>query len=280
MRMLFLLVVLIYGCGQSPQPIPYGYNDKVGEYFEVSDSTKLYFEVYGAGAPILLIHGGVFGYISEFSQLIPILSEEFQVICLATRGHVKSDIGHEPYSYEQRADDAYKLLQHLGAGQVTVIGFSDGGFAAYKLAAMYPDLVKKVVAIGAGDDPPKDSPGNSNYSAESLLAEYPDHFQKRLEYMPEPQRWDESLQMLNDLYNMSYVSKETFEKISCPVLVMGGDGDEYSTPKEFLAVHEYLDDSQLSIVPGCSHVVFFCNFPAVWESMKLFLGHHDLEANY
>lgn len=222
-----------------------------------------------------MLHGGVFGYISEFAPFIPVLSEEFQVICLATRGHGKSDIGHEPFSYEQRADDAYKLVQHLKLDDVTVIGFSDGGFAAYKLAAMYPDIVKKVVAIGAGDDPPKDTPGNSNYSAESLLSEYGDFFKKKLEYMPEPERWDESLQMLNDLYNKSSISKETFEKISCPVLIMGGDSDEYSTPKEFLAVHEYLNDSQLSIIPGCSHVVFFCNFPAVWESMRPFIGKNE-----
>jgi pimeloyl-ACP methyl ester carboxylesterase len=273
MKVLILLISLLFGCSQSDDPIQYGYNEQAGEYFEVSEDTRLYYEIYGEGPAILLLHGGVFGYIDEYEELIPVLAEKHRVICLATRGHVKSDIGTEPYSYEQRASDAYQLLQHLNVSSVTVIGFSDGGFTAYKMAAIYPDLVEKVVAIGAGDDPPKDSPGNSNYNAEDLLSEYGDYFQKRVDNMPEPERWNESLEMLNELYNSSFVSKETFQRIKCPVLVMGGDRDEYSTPEEFLAVHKHLQDSQLAIIPGCSHVVFFCNFPAVWESMKIFLGY-------
>ena len=155
--------------------------------------------------------------------------------------------------------------------KVTVIGFSDGGFAGYKLAAMYPDVVERLVAMGAGDDPPSETPGTSSYSAEKLMAEYRDHFEKRVAHMPEPERWGESLEMLNDLYNSSSVSKETFEKIECPVLVMAGDGDEYSDPAENLRAHQYLPDSRLSIIPGCGHVILRCNFPAVWESMRIFL---------
>ena len=92
---------------------------------------------------------------------------------------LKSDIGTEPYSYEQRAEDAYKLIKHLGLEKVTVIGFSDGGFAAYKLAAIYPEVVEKIVAMGAGDDPPKDEPGSSSYSADSLMKNYGDFFKSQ-----------------------------------------------------------------------------------------------------
>jgi pimeloyl-ACP methyl ester carboxylesterase len=121
------------------------------------------------------------------------------------------------------------------------------------LAAIYPDVVERLVAMGAGDDPPTETPGNSSYSAESLMAEYGDHFEKRVAHMPEPERWAESLEMLNELYNSSSVSKETFEKIRCPVLVMAGDG----------------------VIPGCGHVILYCNYPAVWESMRIFLGYGD-----
>jgi pimeloyl-ACP methyl ester carboxylesterase len=272
MRLLALISLALFTQNLLAQSVPYGYNDDAGEYFDVGNNTNLYFEIYGEGTPLLMLHGGVFGYIDEFEYLIPKLAEKYQVICLATRAHVKSDVGNEPYTYEQRASDAFKLIQHLGLKKVTVIGFSDGGFAAYKLAAIYPDVVEKMVVMGAGDDPPKPGPGTSSYSAESLMADYADFFEKRVAAMPEPDRWDESLKMLNDLYDNSAVSEETFKKIKCPVLVMSGDDDEYSDPKECLAAHEFLPDSRLSTIPGCGHVILYCNFPAVWESMKPFLG--------
>ena len=254
------------------QSIPYGYNDEAGAYFDVGNSTKLYYEVYGEGPPLLILHGGVFGYIDEFEYLIPKLAEKYQVVCLATRGHVKSDIGNEPFTYEQRANDAYKMIKHLGLEKVTVIGFSDGGFAAYKLAAIYPEVVEKMIVMGAGDDPPSDEPGTSNYSADDLMAGMGEYFGKRVENMPEPERWGESLEMLNDLYNSSHVSEETFSKIKCPVMIMSGDADEYSNPAACLAAHNYIPNSTLSIIPGCGHVILYCNFPAVWESMRPFLG--------
>ena len=254
------------------QNIPYGYNEAAGNYFDVGNNTNLYYEVYGEGAPLLILHGGVYGYIDEFEYLIPKLAEKYQVVCLATRGHVKSDIGNESFTYDQRANDDFKLIQHLQLQKVTVIGFSDGGYAAYKLAAIYPDVVEKMVVMGAADDPPKDEPGTSSYSAEDLMKGMGDYFKKRVENMPEPDRWDESLKMLNDLYNNSTLSEETFKKIKCPVLVMSGDADEYASPAACVAAHQYIPDSRLSIIPGCGHVILYCNFPAVWESMKPFLG--------
>ncbi len=273
MKYLTIFSLLLFTQSLVSQSIPYGYNDDTGKYFDVGNNTKLYYEIYGKGDPLLILHGGVFGYIDEFAELIPKLSDNYQVICLATRGHVKSDVGSEPYTYEQRAIDAYKLIQHLNLNNVTVIGFSDGGFAAFKLAALYPDVVEKMIVMGAGDDPPAEIPGNSSYSADTLLHYHGDYFEKRIAHMPEPDRWSESLDMLNDLYNNSFVSEETFKLVKCPVLVMGGDGDEFSSPEEFLAVYRYLPNAQLSIIPGCDHVIMFCNFPAVWESMKLFLGY-------
>jgi pimeloyl-ACP methyl ester carboxylesterase len=271
-----LLLLILFSQSLLGQPIPYGYNGEAGAYFKVGDNTKLYYEVYGEGPPLLLLHGGVFGYIDEFEYLIPELAKKYQVICLATRGHVKSDIGSEPNTYEQRANDAFKLIQFLGLESVTVIGFSDGGFAAYVLAAKYPDVVEKTVVMGAGDDPPGEGRGSS-YSADSLMAEYGEHFRKRVANMPEPERWGESLEMLNELYNTSTISKDIFEKIKSPVLVMGGDGDEYSGPEENLAAHRYLPDSRLSVIPECGHVILYCNFPAVWESMKIFLDYDEAQ---
>ncbi len=268
-----VLLLAIYGCNTGDS-IPYGYNVNTGSYFVADSSTSLYYEIYGEGEALILLHGGVFGYIDEFENLIPQLTSLYQVICLGTRGHVKSDIGKSPLSYSQRANDILMLLKHLNLETVTIVGFSDGGLSAYKFAALYPDMVQKMVVIGAGDDPVSELSSNdpSTYSVEYLLDLDSAYFDNRRAYMPEPERWNESLMMLNDLYNSDGISVETFERIDCPVLIMSGDKDDFATPEAAEVAHQHIANSQLSIIPGCGHVILYCNFPAVWASMQLFLG--------
>ena len=266
------LLCCLVSVSASGQQMPYGNNPSAGHFLDVGNC-KIYYEVYGQGEPMVLLHGGVYGYIDEFEPFIERLSKRYRVICIATRGHGKSDIGHSPYTYTQRAEDAYKVIRSITKDSVYVLGFSDGGYSALKLAALHPDLVKKLVVIGAGDLP-KLAAGQKRYeqyNAINLMKSDSSFFSGRLALMPEPDRWNESLSMLNDLYNKDFVSVETFKKIKCPTLVMAGDRDEYSSTGSFLACKQSISQAQLAIIPGCGHVVFYCNFPAVWDSLEPFL---------
>lgn len=249
--------------------VQYGYNKAAGHYFESEEQTKLYYEIYGEGDPILMLHGGVYGYIDEYAPFINELVKTNQVICLATRGHVKSDIGTKPFSYKQRAADAKKLLDHLHIEKATVIGFSDGGLSGFQLAADYPEIVEKMVIIGAGEVPADN--GTSNYTAEELMKNNNDFFQNRVDRMPEPERWAESVQMLNDLYNNHRISSETFGRIKSPVLLLTGSKDGFASPDRVSAAHQLIENSDVSIIPNCGHVVFLCNWDATWASIKPFL---------
>jgi pimeloyl-ACP methyl ester carboxylesterase len=200
-------------------------------------------------------------------------SQNYQVICIATRGHGKSDIGHTPNSFQQRADDVYKVVRSITKDSVTVLGFSDGGHVALKLSALHPEWVKKVIDIGAGDLPklPAGEIRFEHYVGKKLMEEYPDFFKSRLALMPEPDRWQECLDMQNEMYDKDFVSTESFEKIKCPALIMGGDNDRYNPIESFVKCKTAIANAQLSIIPGCGHVVFFCNFPAVWAGIEPFL---------
>ncbi len=265
---LSLLITGVNNCFS--QDIPYGNNPSAGHYYNVGDA-KIYYEIYGKGKPVVMLHGGVHGYIDEFSPFIKRLAENFQVICIATRGHGKSEIGKTPFSYKQRAEDAYKVIRSITKDSVIVIGFSDGGLSALKLATLYPELVSKMVVMGVGDRPSNRKQKKLNYTAESLMKSDSSFFAGRLKLMPEPKRWNESLSMLNNMYNNDYMSKETFERIQCPVLLMNGDRDGYSTIDEFIQCAKYIPKAQVAMIPACHHVLFFCNFPAVWASIEPFL---------
>ena len=69
-------------------------------YFSSFDSTKIYYEIYGHGKPLVLLHGDLYGDISEYGKLIPVLQKSFKVIAIETRGHGKSWIGKQTFSYQ------------------------------------------------------------------------------------------------------------------------------------------------------------------------------------
>lgn len=262
---------LVITPAQTTKKVSYGNNPAAGKYANIGDA-QLYYEIYGHGKPIVLLHGGVYGYIDEFEPFIDQLSQTNQVICLATRGHGKSDIGNTPFSWQQRADDAYKVIRSITKDSVIVLGFSDGAAAGLKLAATHPEIVSKLVAIGFGDTPKERSKEKYNYTPELLMGQAKQLFESRKALMPQPERWGQCLSWLNKLYNDDFLSKETFTRIKCPVLLMTGDRDNYHTVESLVSISKVIPGSRLSVIPGCHHVVFFCNFPAVWESIKPFLA--------
>jgi pimeloyl-ACP methyl ester carboxylesterase len=268
--MVWLVTTFLVCNSLQGQTISYGNNSEAGNYFNVGDA-KLYYEVYGKGKPFVLLHGGVYGYIDEFQPFIEHLSQNYQVICIATRGHGKSEAGKGDFSFQQRAEDAYKVIRNITKDSVILLGFSDGGYSAFRLAATHPELVKKLIVIGAGDYATNTKKQKFNYTSEGLMKYDSAFFKSRLALMPEPERWREILTKLTKMYNEDLTSTETFQKIKCPTLVMAGDRDDYLSQEAMVSCAKAIPNSQLSIIPGCSHVVFFCNFPAVREAIGPFL---------
>jgi pimeloyl-ACP methyl ester carboxylesterase len=255
----------------SPSPanaIPYGANEKNGRYVTSGDA-KIYYEVYGTGKPLVILHGGIVGSTYEMREFIDSLSKRFQVIAVSTRGHGKSSIGSANPTYSQKAEDVNAVIKAVTKDSVIVLGFSDGAYTGYFLAALNPEKVKKVIAIGAGVW--NRGFRNFNNSRQALFSMDSLYFKQQLSLMPEPKKWDEWLEKGNKYYNALNIGKETFGAIKCPVLVMAGESDENAPLKTVIAAYEMIPNAQLSIIPGAPHPVFMANFPAIWESMKPFL---------
>lgn len=140
--------------GQTPDGyapgIAYGNNN--GAYL-LSNDAKIYYEIYGEGDPVLVLHGGLVGSIAEMGQLIDNLAQTHQVIAVNTRGHGKSDIGTQTPSYAVKAQDAYNVLTHVSDKPALLLGFSDGAYTAYHFARQFPEKTAKIIAIGAGEWP-------------------------------------------------------------------------------------------------------------------------------
>jgi len=250
--------------------IPYGNNEKAGNYVK-SDDAKIYYEIYGKGAPILVLHGGQVGCTYEMGRFIDELSKNYQVIAVSTRGHGKSEIGHSPVTYNQRANDALAVLNEVTKKPAIVLGFSDGAYAAYKLASMYPDKVKKIIAIGAGEnlDHMRKVPHNT---VEDFKKADEKFVETQLAIMPEPDRWQEYLDNMNTFYNKDMIAdKKLFMSIKCPVLVIAGELDPNAPLDTIITAYKMIPNAQLAIIPNAPHQVFVKNFDAVWASIVPFL---------
>lgn len=248
--------------------IPYGNNPKAGHYANVGDA-KIYYEVYGKGKPLVMLHGGIVGSTFEMAPFIDSLSKRFQVIAVSTRGHGKSEMGSEVPSYQRKANDVHAIIQAVTKDSVIVLGFSDGAYTGYVLAQTFPETVNKLIAIGAGEW--KQGFRTFAFTRNMLFGLDSLYFKQQLTLMPQPGRLDQWLLSINQYYNSVSIGKEILGNIRCPVLVMAGEKDQNAPLKTVIAAYEMIPNAQLSIIPAAPHPVFLVNFPAVWASIGPFI---------
>jgi pimeloyl-ACP methyl ester carboxylesterase len=114
---------------------------------------------YGAGAPLLLIHGDFSDGLGAWGGNIAALAQSRRVLAVDRRGHGASPREPRPYTIEEDAADLVELLDRAGIDAAHVAGHSYGGLVAAELAAVAPERVLTLhlieppwLALG-GDDP-------------------------------------------------------------------------------------------------------------------------------
>ncbi|MHC0444805.1 alpha/beta fold hydrolase [Flavobacterium sp. 3-218] len=263
-----------YALQGAPAPektTPYGNNGVVGHYVNSGDA-KIYYELYGKGAPVVILHGGIFGSTFEMYHFIDSLKVNHQVIAISTRGHGKSEMGNQPHTYQLKAGDAAAVLNAVTKDSATVIGFSDGGYTGYMLASLYPAKVKKLVAIGAAERHPGD-PANAITVEQAFALDKP-FLDQQLSLMPDPKKLQELFTRVQNEFNTKLVADEKlFSTIKCPVLVMVGDHDNFVSVEHAARAAKFLPKGQLSVIPGAGHGAFLEKWPAAWPAVHFFLEH-------
>ena len=124
---------------QSTKPAESGYAEVNG--------LKLYYEVYGKGKPILLLHGSFMNIPMNWAHAIPLLARSRQVIVAEMQGHGRTRDVPREFSYEAMADDVSGLLGHLKIESADVLGYSMGGGIAFQVAIRHPEQVRRLVIL-------------------------------------------------------------------------------------------------------------------------------------
>lgn len=247
--------------------IPYGNNAQAGQYKNVGDA-KIYYEIYGSGAPVVVLHGGLVGSIAEMGEFIDNLSPNYQVIAISTRGHGKSEIGSKTPSYKQKSEDVNSVLEQIKE-PVIILGFSDGAYTAYQFALDYPNKIKKIIAIGASTCEKGFHQFDNSFDEFSKLDSH--YWQQQIAIRPEPDRIQEWYQQATHYFNQLEIKEDYLKNIKAPTLILAGEKDQNAPLDTIISAYKAIPNAQLAIVANAPHPVFQINFPAVWSNIKNFL---------
>jgi len=126
--------------------------ERAGGSYVDANGVHTYYEVEGAGEPLILLHGGLCA-IETLAGLAGGLAERYRVYRPERRGHGRTPDVEGPVSYDLFADDTIAFLEALGLESVHVVGFSDGATVGLLTALRRPDLVRSLVHIGQQVNP-------------------------------------------------------------------------------------------------------------------------------
>ena len=235
-----------------------------------SETVKLngvdtYYEVYGNGEPLFLLHGWSQSTTS-WSEYVSAFSDHFEVYLVDLKGHGKSSPLQGKFHLQSAADNFLALLDHLQFDKVKAIGLSYGGDLLLQFCTANSHRIKSMIIVGAEYDFPKQDWGfkYENQSPEQLerLRQRHIHGEGQIIALFE--------QALN--YEI-LLGKEDLEKISTNTLIIVGEKDHFVDLDTALNLHKFLPDSHLWIVPNKGHdAISGKNKPEFIRIAKEFLG--------
>jgi beta-lactamase class A len=128
-----------------------GNNPNTGKYITLNGA-KHYYEVYGEGTPLLLIHGNSTPT-RGWAPQIEFFKKKYKVYSIDCRGRGKSELGDDSLTYMQQTKDMAEFMDKLQLDSVNVVGKSDGGIIGILLGINFPKRIKRIVAFGANMQP-------------------------------------------------------------------------------------------------------------------------------
>src|SRR5450432_1074170 len=278
---LILLIAIMFivssSNGQQIKPSNSGYAPVNG--------INVYYEVYGEGRPLVLLHGAFYTIDMNWGQLIPELSKTRKVIAIEMQGH-----GHTPFSDRELsittlANDVEKVMDYLKIDSADVAGFSMGGSVAYQFAVQCPKRLRKLVIISSTYKTSGWLP-IVNGGFKDFKPEFFDNTPIKAAYdavAPDKTKWTKFLEQMFAFAEVSFnVRDSNIAKITAPVLIISGDNDGLDKV-ELMKTYQLLGGgisadlkpmpkSHLAIVPSQSHVSLMMQTKIILSYLKDFLN--------
>jgi len=246
-----------------------------GEYADVN-GVNLYYETYGSGRPMILLHGGL-GSGEMFGPILPELAERHRVIAVDLQGHGRTADIDRPIDVRLMADDIAALIDHLDLDTPDLVGYSLGGGVAFFTAVKYPEKIGKLVIASthmrqdAIDAEMREQQGQVGAEAAEFMKDTP-MYQLYQRVAPRPEDFPRLLDKIGESMSNDFDFSEEVRGLQVPTLIVAADAD-MAPPSHYVEVFKLLDGGlrdggwmgenrpkgghALAILPGLTHYDIF-----------------------
>src|SRR5690242_3628174 len=242
-----------------------------GQYANIY-GLNLYYEIHGAGRPLILLHGGLMSN-ETFGTVLPQLAERHQVIAPDLQGHGRTADIDRPIDVCLMADDIAALIDELGLEKPDVVGYSLGGGVALNTAAKYPAKVRRLVAVSANIRPDaiyaemRAQQAQVGAAAAEFMKETP-MYQLYQRVAPRPDDFPKLLDKIGESMAKDFDFADEVRGLQVPTLIVAADAD-MAPPSHYVEVFGLLGGGvrdggwmgegrpagghALAILPGLTH---------------------------
>jgi pimeloyl-ACP methyl ester carboxylesterase len=239
-----------------------------------ANGLRYYYEIYGEGEPLLLLHGGL-GNIGMFGPILPVLAADRQVIAVDLHGHGRTELGDRNIDLVDIGNDLATVLTELGYEQVDALGYSFGGGAVFRLAVQHPQKVRRLVLVSAGYAQDGFYPEILQMQAQvgAAMADQmkgTPMYESYVRVAPRPEDFPKLLDQMGALMKRPYDWSADVQKLAMPVMIVFGDSDMYRLEHVVKFYHllggglkdagwmrEHMSQNRLAIIPGQTHYDIF-----------------------
>jgi pimeloyl-ACP methyl ester carboxylesterase len=232
-----------------PEPAAMPKPDQSG--YAPVNGIQMYYAVFGAGDPILLIHGGL-GHADIWASQVATMSKTHKVIVADSRGHGRSTRTEQPYGYDLMASDYLALLDYLKIDKTALVGWSDGGIIGIDIALHHPERLTRLFAQAANVTTDGVDPG---VMTNKTFAAYIDRSGRDYKKMSKtPDQYDAFVSQISHMWESEPAwTKEQLGKITTPTAIVAGDHDEAIKREHTEYMASVIPGAKLIILPNASH---------------------------
>ncbi len=235
---------------------------------------EMYYEEYGFGEPLLLLHG-FGGCAQNWHPFTTKLSERYRLIVPDLRGHGHSTNPQNGFTHRQAASDVFLLLEKLEVGRFSAMGMSSGGMTLLHMATNQPMRIDSMVLVSATTHFPDQARAIMRRAS---LGAMPQQVQEM--YRECAKRGDEQIRQLISQFNAlgeNYddvnFTDQALSTITARTLVVHGDRDNFFPLEIPVSLYRSIPDAALWVIPGGDHVpIFDSTIPFTSTAMRFLDG--------
>lgn len=250
--------------GALPLPAP------TDQAYVENDGARIWYATYGAGPPVILLHGGL-GHSGNWGHQVPALTGAgYRVVLIDSRGHGRSTRDLRPYDYQLMASDALAVMDTLNLENPAIVGWSDGACIGLVLAASVPERVAGVFFFACNMDPN----GTREFEPGPIVDRcFGRHARDYADLSATPDRFKDFVDAVSQMQaTQPNYSAGDLAGIAVPVAIVQGEHDEFIKPEHAEYLARSIPGAKLTVLPGVSHFAPLQRPELFNSAIRAFLG--------